>query len=294
MQLFKNALIYQIEESFELSEGELESSLSESPLIPCGKEEVERFGWLPAYSEGEQFVEQINQALFFRLGIEEKKIPRRVIQTAVEQRAREHNLDLSSRSRYKEVEEIVLQELIRGAYPERSSIVAYIDMAKRWLIIDATSLKRASILTSALRKSLGSLPITTYAPKVSLPLMMTHWVKEGLPDRAFQFLSEVELKELEKEEGGVARYRGIPLDSNEILHNIAEGWQVTRLAFAYQERISFSLGEDFILKRLRFLEEFYEEVEESDDAYQALYSTVYLQVSLLRHLLSDLYHICHQ
>lgn len=294
MRPFKNILIYQFDEPLTLETAELEALLSEHPLRDCGDDELEVYGWLPAFSQGENLVETIHNAHFIRLGMEVKKLPRRAIQTAVEKRAREHNIDLHDRVKQKELEEIITNEFVRNIYPEQSSIMAYIDLEKNWLVIDATSEKKASLVTAVLRQTLGSLPVVGYSPQVEMALLMTDWVQNGLTDHRFQFLDEVELKELNKEEGGVARYRGIPLDSKEIELNISEGWSVTKMRLAYEELVTFSLGEDFIIKRVRYLDQFQERLELSDDQNAVAQSNGYLLVDTVRNLVTDLYNLCYQ
>lgn len=292
MRPFKNILIYQFDEPFTLTSFELEAELSKVPLRECGRDELETFGWLPAFTNGENFVEESNGAYFIRLGMEQKKVPRLAIKTAVEKRARDNKIDISTRARYKEVEEVVLNELVAQAFPEQSSMMAYIDVKKGWLVVDATSEKKASTLTAVLRKTLGSLPVTGVAPQVELSMVMTHWVQNGLPSERFIFMDEVEMKE-QKEEGGTARYKGIPLESKEIQQNVNEGWYVTRLGLVYDELVTLSLGEDFVLKRLRYLDSFQEQLELSDDPNAVAQSNAFLQVDTFRNLVSDLYNLCY-
>ncbi len=293
MRPFKNILIYKFDEPIEMSALELEAHLAEYPLRDCGADELETYGWLPAFSQGENLVEEINDAYFIRLGMELKKLPRRAIQTAVEKRAREHNIDILNRSRYKELEEAMTAEFIAKVYPEQSSMMAYIDKSKNWLVVDATSEKKASLMTAVLRKSLGSLPVVGYAPQVEMSVLMTDWVRNGLPSEKFGFLDEVEMKELSKEEGGVARYRGIPLDSKEIALNIEEGWNVTKLGLSYEDIVTFSLGEDFVLKRMRYLDQFQERLDLSDDQNAVAQSNGYLLAETIRSLVVDLYNLCY-
>lgn len=293
MRPFKNILIYKFDEPIEFSALELEEWLSVYPLRECGRDELETYGWLPAFSQGANYVEEINGAYFIRLGMEIKKLPRRAIQTAVVKRAKEQNLDLLDKARFKELEEIITNEFIGQVYPEQSSMMAYIDKEKNWLVVDAVSEKRASLVTAVLRKSIGSLPVTSYAPQVEMPTIMTHWVRSGLPSAHFEFLEEIEMKELNKDEGGVARYRGIPMDAKEIALNITEGWDVTKLGLVYQSLVTFSLGEDFILKRLRYLDQFQEQLELSDDQNAVAQSNGYLLVDTIRSLVVDLYNLCY-
>lgn len=293
MRPFKNILIYKFDEPIEFDAFMLEEMLAQYPLRDCGQDELETYGWLPAFSQGESLVEEMNNAYFIRLGMELKKLPRRAIQTAVEKRAREHDIDIMNRARYKELEEIITNEFISKTYPEQSSMMAYIDKERGWLVVDATSEKKASLVTAVLRKSLGSLPVVGYAPQVEIPLLMTDWVRNGLPSEKFGFLDEIEMKELSKDEGGTARYRGIPMDSKEIELNIGEGWSVTKLGLSYEDIVTFSLGDDFILKRVRYLDQFQEKLELSEDQNAVAQSNAYLLADTLRSLMLDLYNICY-
>lgn len=293
MRPYKNVIIYKFDEPVELTAEQLQESLSQYPLRECGTDELETYGWLPAFSQGENLVEEMNRALFFKLGMEIKKLPRRAIQTAVEKRAREHDIDISNRGRYKELEEIITNEFISKTPPEQSSINGYIDLEKNWLVIDASSEKKASLVTAMLRKSLGSLPVVGYAPQVEMPIIMTDWVRNNSINEKFGLLDEVEMKELSKDEGGTARYKGIPLDSKEIELNLEEGWSVTRVGLSFEDIVTFSLGEDFIFKRLRYLDQFQEKLELSEDQNAVAQSNAYLLADTMRHLATGLFNACY-
>jgi len=293
MRPFKSLLIYKFDEPVTLTAEQLQEALAQFPLRDCGQDELETYGWLPAFSQGENLVEEMNQSLFIRLGMEIKKLPRKAIQTAVEKRAREHNIDILNRARYKELEEIITNEFISKVAPEQDSICAYIDLEKGWLVVDAASEKKASLVTAVLRKSLGSLPVVGYAPQVELPIVMTDWVRSDSINEKFGLLDEIEMKELNKDEGGTARYKGIPSDSKEIETNLNEGWSVTKVRLSYEDIITFTLGDDFIPKRIRYLDQFQEKLESSEDQNAVAQSNAYLLADTVRTLMVDLFNECH-
>lgn len=292
MKPYKNIIIYKFDEQVDLTAEQLEELLAQYPLRDCSQDELETYGWLSAFSQGEKLVEEMNQSLFIRLGMEIKKLPRKAIQTAIEKYARDNNIDLLDRVLYKELEEIITNELIKKTAPEQSSICAYIDLEKGWLVIDAPSEKKASLVTAMLRNSLGSLPVTGYAPQVDMSTIMTDWVRQGYISESFTLLDEIEMKELNKDEGGTARYKGIPLDSKEIELNLEEGWSVTKIRLSYEDLITFTLGGDFIPKRVRYLDQFQERLELSDDQNAVAQSNAYLLVDVVRTLMTDLFDEC--
>jgi len=57
------------------------------------------------------------------------------------------------------------------------------------------------------------------------------------------------------EDGGVVRARSMMLDCDEIRSHIESGKHVQRLALTYQDRLSFVLGSDLVIRRLKFGEE---------------------------------------
>ena len=293
MRPYKNVIIYKFDEPVELTAEQLQEALSQYPLRDCGQDELETYGWLPAFSQGENLVEEMNSALFFKLGMEIKKLPRRAIQTAVEKRARDNNIDILNRARFKELEEIITNEFISKTPPEQDSINGYIDLEKNWLVIDAPSEKKASLVTAVLRKSLGSLPVVGYAPQVEMPIIMTDWVRNNFINEKFGLLDEVEMKELNKDEGGTARYKGIPLDSKEIELNLEEGWSVTKVGLSFEDIVTFVLGEDFVLKRVRYLDQFQEKLELSEDQNAVAQSNAYLLADTMRSLITDIYNECY-
>lgn len=289
---FKNLLAYKFEEQMLFSGDDVlaqfEAALSEKPLTPCLTQEMESLGWLPLFKEGEQYAEKINNALFIRLGIERKQLPTAVVKTAVDKKIEEKELKHVSRSEMKELHELVVNELLPNALVVRDSILAYVDLEKGWLVIDASSTKKASLLTSHLRKTLGTLPIAPLTPENSVNSVLTHWALHGVESDVLSMLDEIELKEL-KDEGGNAKFKAVALDSKEVQDPLKEGWQVMKLLLEYDEQISFSLAGDFIFKRLKLLERFTENLESEDDPLLQQQAELYLAVDLYRRVISHVY-----
>ncbi|MGL4673278.1 MAG: recombination-associated protein RdgC, partial [Wohlfahrtiimonas sp.] len=181
---FKNLLAYKFEEQMLFSGddalAQFEAALSAKPFTPCLTQEMESLGWLPLFKEGKQYAEKINNALFIRLGIERKQLPNSAIKTAVDKKIEEKELKHVSRSEMKELHELVINELLPNALVVRDSILAYVDLEKGWLVVDANSTKKASLLTSHLRKTLGTLPIIPLAPENSVNSALTHWALHGV------------------------------------------------------------------------------------------------------------------
>lgn len=285
---FKNLLVYRFEEPIKDTLETVAGKLSEKPLTACLTQEMESIGWLPVFKEGKQYVEKINNALFFRLGIEQKILPNSAVKTAVDKKIEEKDLKHVSRSEMKELHELVTNELLPNALVNRHSILAYIDLEKNWLVVDASSTKKASLVTSHLRKTLGSLPIVPLTPENSVNAALTHWALHGIQSDVLSLLDEIELKEV-KDEGGNAKFKGVALDSKEVQDPLKEGWQVTKVMLEYDEQMSFSMSGDFIFKRLKFLERFEENLESEDDPLLQIQAELYLAIDLYRRVVQNVY-----
>ena len=93
---------------------------------------------------------------------------------------------------------------------------------------------------------------------------MTGWVLHRNLPADFALGSDCELRD-PGEEGGVVRCRGVDLASEEVDIHLEAGKQVVKLALNWDERVSLILGEDLVLRRLRFADELVAENEDIGD-----------------------------
>ncbi len=285
--LFKNALIYRLEEKFVQTDFELEKKFAEYILTPCLSSEMQSVGWLPAFRQGRNLVVELEQFIFFNVGIEEKLLPKGAVDNAVDKRALSENISLDSRAKRKELEELVIAALMPTALTQRKNIFAYIDLEKQWLVIDASSANKASIVTALLRKTLGSLSIVPESPSQSVQSALTYFAQFGIGDINFEILEDIEIKSLD-EEGGQARIKGVPISATEVQQHIDGGLQVSKLGLQYKERLQFSLGNDFILKRLKLTDLATEDIDGDDEPFLQAQATALLMARELRVLITCL------
>jgi recombination associated protein RdgC len=100
---------------------------------------------------------------------------------------------------------------------------------------------------------------TAHAPAAA----MSQWLTNAtLPDD-FAARDEVEMREF-GDDPAVLRSRGVDLFSEEIRRHIDGGMQVVRIALDWKEQLSFVLGEDLCLRRMRFADALVKENDEVD------------------------------
>ncbi|GBU09219.1 recombination-associated protein RdgC [Gammaproteobacteria bacterium] len=285
--MLKNALVYKFEVPFTENDLTLEEKFKEYTLRPCLILEMQSVGFLPAFPRGRNLVVQLEKFIFLNIGIEEKILPKAALNNAVERKAEQNNIDITTKSRRKELEESLLAELLPHALTQRKNIRAFIDLEKQWLVIDAGTANKASLVTSLMRKALGTLSIVVEAPTQSVQYAMTYWAKFGLKENDFEILEDIEIKSL-KDDGGQARLKGLPITAHEVQQHIEGDWQVTKLLIEYKERLQFSLGNDFILKRLKLTDLANEEIDGDDDPFLQAQTAALIMAHELRSVLTRL------
>jgi recombination associated protein RdgC len=252
---FKNLHLFRLAAPFEHSAEELEEQLARARFRPCGSLELATLGWVPPLGRrGSQLVHATAGHLMICACREEKVLPASVVREVVEEKVAEIEDQQMRAVRRKEREGIrdeVLQDLLPRAFTRSSLTCAWIAPQQGWLVVDAANRKRAEDLASLLRKSLGSLEAV--APKVARdPIAtMTAWLVQGRCAPGFELEDECELRD-PAGEGGIVRCRRQDLAADEIRGHLAAGKQAVKLALAWNERLSFVLGEDLGVRRLRF------------------------------------------
>ena len=114
-----------------------------------------------------------------------------------------------------------------------------------------------------LRHALGSFPALPLNAESSPRALMTGWIAgEPLPE-GFAIGDEAELRD-PIDGGAVVKYQRQELHGDEIRQHLEAGKQVSRLALSFDEHVSFVLGEDLVLRKLKFLDGAVEDLENSE------------------------------
>ena len=264
---FKNLILYRFSKPFEYATETLEEKLAEHRFRPCGKSEMFSYGWVSPVPGGDSLVHTSGQFLIFTARKEEKILPTSVVRDALKEKVDiiEHE---QSRKIFKKEKEQLKDEIIRDLLPQafnRSSLTsAYIDSRNGWLIVDASSFRKSEELTSALRNSLGSLPVLPPALKSAPAAIMTGWLQQPTSlSSSFVLGDECELKE-PSAEGGIIRCKRIDLLSEEVSLHLSSGKQVSRIALQWNESLDSILSEDLCIKRLKFTDTLQEQSDALD------------------------------
>ncbi len=264
---FRNLQIYRLTKPFDMPPEALHDALLDRVSRPCGALEHAALGWTPPVGGGGDapLVHAANGYLMLCARREERILPSVVVKEAVDEWVEkvrtEEGRDPGRRER-REKRDDIEQELLPKAFTRSSRLYAYIDPRKHWMVVDASSAKRAEESITLLRETLGSLPVQPLKVRHAPADLFTRWVHGDMESAPFALGDECELRS-PQEGGAIVRCRHQELASEEIRTHLDAGKQVVKLAVEWNERITCMLDEDLSVKRLRFPDLMLEEAAES-------------------------------
>jgi len=280
---FKNLCVYRLADSFDLSAEALHEHLGQKAFRRCGSLEMASIGWVPPLGhEGQMLTHSANGRIMVTARKEEKVLPTAVVREIVAEKVLEIEAEEMRTLRRQEKEEIrdeVLQDLLPRAFTRSRLTYAYIAPRDGWMLVDSASANKAEELIGLLRDTLGSLRVTPLKVRHAPAAVMTAWVEGTDKAAGFELLDECELRDL-GEEGGVVRCRKQDLSSEEMQGHLRAGKQAVRLAVEWNQRLSCVLGDDLIVRRLRFADVLQEEAASSGEDAAARFDADFALMSL--------------
>lgn len=271
----------------------LEEALGQLLLKPPGPMELQSTGFVSPMGPSELDLSRtLMDATFITLGEERKLLPGSVLQRELSKRL-DHIRDTEGRNpgarERKRLRDQVITELLPQAFVQARRVRGYLDLAGGWAVIDTSSRKQAETYVTRIREALGSFPAVPVNAETSPRVLMTWWVDgEPLPE-GFALGAWAELRD-PVDGGARVTLRDQELGAEEVLEHLKGGKQVFALELVFEGRLSFVLGQDLVLRKLRFLEAATEALEHGErDTQRAEFDAVSaLQVGELRRLIGRL------
>jgi len=280
---FKNLCVYRLADGFDLSAEALHEQMEPKAFRRCGSMEMASIGWTPPLGqEGRLLTHSANGCIMLTARKEEKVLPTAVVREIVAEKVLEIEAEQMRTLRRKEKEDIrdeVMQDLLPRAFTRSKLTYAYVAPRDGLILVDAASANKAEELIGLLRETLGSLRVRPLKVQHAPAAVMTAWVEGTSKAGEFEPLDECELRD-PGEEGGVVRCRKQDLSSEEMQGHLRAGKQVVRLAVEWSQRLSCVLGDDLIIRRVRFADVLQEEAANSGEDAAARFDADFALMSL--------------
>lgn len=264
---FKNVLLYRFTSPFEIDDDTIEQALNNTPFVPCGSQDLARVGWVSAMPDSDLLSHAANGCVLLCLRKQQKILPSGAVAEALEEKVKEIEAAEARkiyRKERKQLKEEIMLSLMPRALTRSSRCYAYIDRRNGWLLVDSGSHSRAEELLTQLRNDLGTLPVQPAQTNSDAVTIMTHWLQSGELPPNFALGQQCELRD-SRESSNIVRVRGQELTDEEVLQHLTVGKQVAKLELHWHEAIECILGDDLIVRRLRFTDALREQMDNQDD-----------------------------
>lgn len=247
----------------------LEMGAQENKLKPVGALELSSSGFVPFYGgDTEQLtVTHVgHDAIFLTIGREEKILPSSAVAAALDKRLKEieerEGRKLGSRTR-KRIKEDLIHEMLPKALVKPGRVNALLLTDLGYLVVDTSSRRRAEEVASLIRAALGSFPAIPLNAEVSPRAVLTGWIAgEPLPDALV--LGESAILKDAMDGGAKVTVVNQDLAGEEIGQHLAAGKQVSRLGLTLDDHLSFTLDEDLVVRKLKFLDGAVDKLENTE------------------------------
>ena len=267
--LFRNATFFQFPSS--LSFADFNEQLTECELKPVQGLELVTRGFVSPYGdESELMMQQQDKVIGVQVGQQEKLLPGAVVNEALQKKLRELEKKDGRRpgsKRRAQIKSDLILEMLPKAFVKSNQMSVMLDTASGWIAIDTASRKQAENAVSEVRRALSSFPALPLNAEVAPRQVLTQWISgENLPE-GFVLGHEAELQD-PAEQGATIKVARMELQSEEMQHHLEAGFQVTRLALLFNDRVSFVIGDDLVIRKLKLLEQAIESMDsgETEDA----------------------------
>lgn len=261
-------MVYRIGESFSPSQAEVEQGLQAAQFTECLPTQEKSMGWVPPRGEEHgALVEAVAGQWILRFKVESRMLPMSVVRRKAEERLakiEEITGRKPGKKQAREIREDTFIQLLPQAFTKQSTTLVWIDPQARLLVLDVGSQTKADELLTSLFKAVPGLTAAPLATASSPAASMAMWLSGKTQPGGFDVDRECELKSTDDMQSTV-KYARHHLDIAEIRQHVEGGKIPTKLAMAYEGRVSFTLTDTLQLKKIKFLEGvFSTEVAEED------------------------------
>jgi len=264
---FRNLSLFRFNPSLKKPFDNIDDALAEWALKPVGPLEQMSRGFVSPFGRDQPALShRVGTALWLTLGGEDRLLPSSVINDEVQrklaQAEQREGRKLGGRAR-KRLKEDVVHELLPRAFVRPSRLNASIDLVQGVVAVDTSSRKAAEGFITELRHALGSFPALPLNAELSPRALLTGWIAgEPLP-AGFALGDECELKD-PVDGGAIVKCQRQELLGDEIRKHLESGKQVSRLALVFDDHVSFVLGEDLVVRKLKFLDGAVDQLENTE------------------------------
>ncbi len=287
---YKNAIIYLLPDGWQLEAGFAEK-LEQAAFTPCMGLDWFSEGFVPPTPFSSDFVFTAQNSNRVCLKHEEKVLPSATVRDLVNGKVAEIKEAEARNVWYEEKQQLkeqITDDLLPRALTQSRRTEAIFDTERGFLLVNEASDKRAEQMLIKLREALGGLKVAMPHTRESPSSLMTEWLLQGHAEGGFELGYNVLLQGV----GDVVPKVKISkkdLTHPEVIQHAKNGMmKVVELELEWRKQISFTLTQNFALKRIRFFDVLQEEAEQGDDAASLTFASQIIMVEALGEMINKL------
>lgn len=262
---FRNLTFFRFPAS--LNVDDLDTGLAECALKPVGTLELSSRGFISPFGRNEEALShRLGESIWLAAGSEDKILPGSVVNDLLQKKLAEieekEGRRLGGRAR-KRLKEDLVHELLPRAFVKPGRTDALIDLANGFIAVDTSSRKSGEAVVSDVRQALGSFPALPLNAEVAPRSILTGWIAGDPLPAGLSLGDECELRD-PVDHGAIVKCQHQELQCDEIAKHLEAGKQVTRLALTLDDHLGFVLGEDLIVRKLKFLDGAVDQLESTE------------------------------
>jgi recombination associated protein RdgC len=294
---FRNVTLFQFPTACRFHE--LPWNLDDCALKPVGPLELSSRGFVSPYGRGDdRLVAAQGEAAWLTIGGEDRMLPGSVVNDLLAKKLeaieKAEGRKPGGRTR-KRIKDELITELLPRAFVKPSRVDAVLLFDLGLLAIDTSSRRVAESVVGEIRRCLGSFPALPLNAERSPRTVLTDWLTWWSPPvvgalrgddpmpHALALADEAQLTD-PVDHGATVKLARQELGSEEVAKHLEVGKQCTRLALTLDDHVSFTLGEDLVLRKFRLLDGAIDQLEstEREDLVAELDARMALFVGELR------------
>ncbi len=209
----------------------------------------------------------------FVLAKEERVLPKAVLKRYLSERIKKDELEIGRKlknNEKKKLAEDIEFELLPHAFCLQKYTPAIIDELQNRIIIQTSSSSQSSQFISHLKKAIPELNIVPLQFEMNLAEQFSNWIHypETIPS-SLQLANSCILFSTD-DTGKRFHCHGYELDSDEINNLLEKGLKTAELSLIWQERIQFTLTQDFSFKKVKCTDYLLNELNETKNLEEEL------------------------
>lgn len=252
--------------------------LEECALKPVGPLEMSSRGFVKPWYDATHLTETSGLSPtttldWFTVGGEDRMLPMAVVNAELGKRLAKIE-EQEGRSR-KRLKDDLIHEMLPKAFVKPSRVDGYLVPNMGFLAVDTASRKQAEGVASEMRRALGSFPALPLNAGVAPRAVLTDWLSgDPMPDN-LTIGSDVTMQD-PTDTGAKVRVSNMDVTSESVAQHLDAGMQVTRLALVLEDKVSFELGEDLVVRKFKLLDGAVDDTVEHENMAAEMQARLYL------------------